>query len=122
MIRRNGQARTKERHAPAARPSVSTAVHATIGERDHAMPMDPSWLPLERIAGAAAGRDPPGHADRERGPRRRELLRDQPDEVADIVQEVFLSAFKNLNTLREKSAVGEDTSSARLALGVRMWF
>ena len=25
-----------------------------IGERDHAMPMDASWLPLERIAGAAA--------------------------------------------------------------------
>jgi sulfofructose kinase len=25
-----------------------------IGERDHAMSMDPSWLPLERIAGAAA--------------------------------------------------------------------
>ena len=25
-----------------------------IGERDHAMPMDSSWLPLERIAGAAA--------------------------------------------------------------------
>jgi sulfofructose kinase len=25
-----------------------------IGERDHAMPMDAAWLPLERIAGAAA--------------------------------------------------------------------
>ena len=25
-----------------------------IGERDHAMPMDTSWLPFERIAGAAA--------------------------------------------------------------------
>jgi sulfofructose kinase len=25
-----------------------------IGERDHAMPMDSSWLPFERIAGAAA--------------------------------------------------------------------
>jgi sulfofructose kinase len=25
-----------------------------IGERDHAMPMDSDWLPLERIAGAAA--------------------------------------------------------------------
>lgn len=25
-----------------------------IGERDHAMPMDASWLPLERIAGASA--------------------------------------------------------------------
>lgn len=25
-----------------------------IGERDHAMPMDSSWLPLDRIAGAAA--------------------------------------------------------------------
>ncbi len=25
-----------------------------IGERDHAMPMDSSWLPLARIAGAAA--------------------------------------------------------------------
>ena len=25
-----------------------------IGERDHAMPMDASWLPIERIAGAAA--------------------------------------------------------------------
>jgi len=34
------------------------------------------------------------------------LARVPRDEVADIVQEVFLSAFKNLNTLREKSAVG----------------
>jgi RNA polymerase sigma-70 factor (ECF subfamily) len=34
------------------------------------------------------------------------LARVPRDEVADIVQEVFLSAFKNLNTLREKAAVG----------------
>ncbi|MEP6901812.1 MAG: sigma-70 family RNA polymerase sigma factor [Actinomycetota bacterium] len=34
------------------------------------------------------------------------LARVPRDEVADIVQEVFLSAYRNLNTLREKSAVG----------------
>ncbi len=34
------------------------------------------------------------------------LARVPRDEVADIVQEVFLSAHKNLKTLREKSAVG----------------
>jgi RNA polymerase sigma-70 factor (ECF subfamily) len=34
------------------------------------------------------------------------LARVPRDETDDIVQEVFLSAFKNLNTLREKSAVG----------------
>ena len=34
------------------------------------------------------------------------LARVPRDEVADIVQEVFLSAYKNLKTLREKSAVG----------------
>jgi RNA polymerase sigma-70 factor (ECF subfamily) len=34
------------------------------------------------------------------------LARVPRDEVADIVQEVFLSAFKNLHTLREKAAVG----------------
>jgi RNA polymerase sigma-70 factor (ECF subfamily) len=34
------------------------------------------------------------------------LARVRRDEVDDIVQEVFLSAFKNLNSLREKAAVG----------------
>ncbi len=34
------------------------------------------------------------------------LARVPRDETDDIVQEVFLSAFKNLNNLREKSAVG----------------
>jgi RNA polymerase sigma-70 factor, ECF subfamily len=34
------------------------------------------------------------------------LARVPRDEVADIVQEVFLAAYKNLKTLREKSAVG----------------
>ncbi len=34
------------------------------------------------------------------------LARVPRDEAADIVQEVFLSAYKNLHTLREKSAVG----------------
>ena len=34
------------------------------------------------------------------------LARVRRDEVDDIVQEVFLSAFKNLKTLRDKSAVG----------------
>ena len=34
------------------------------------------------------------------------LARVPRDEVADIVQEVFLSAYKNLHTLRDKSAVG----------------
>jgi RNA polymerase sigma-70 factor (ECF subfamily) len=34
------------------------------------------------------------------------LARVRRDEVDDIVQEVFLSAYKNLHTLREKSAVG----------------
>lgn len=34
------------------------------------------------------------------------LARVPRDETDDIVQEVFLSAFKNLNTLREKAAVG----------------
>jgi RNA polymerase sigma-70 factor, ECF subfamily len=34
------------------------------------------------------------------------LARVRRDEVDDIVQEVFLSAFKNLGNLRDKSAVG----------------
>lgn len=34
------------------------------------------------------------------------LARVPRDECADIVQEVFLSAYKNLHTLRDKSAVG----------------
>ncbi len=34
------------------------------------------------------------------------LARVRRDEVDDIVQEVFLSAYKNLDTLRDKSAVG----------------
>ncbi len=34
------------------------------------------------------------------------LARVPRDEAQDIVQEVFLSAYKNLHTLREKSAVG----------------
>lgn len=34
------------------------------------------------------------------------LARVRRDEVDDIVQEVFLSAFKNLNSLRDGSAVG----------------
>lgn len=34
------------------------------------------------------------------------LARVPRDEVADIVQEVFLSAYRNLNTLRDKHAVG----------------
>jgi RNA polymerase sigma-70 factor, ECF subfamily len=34
------------------------------------------------------------------------LARVPRDEVSDIVQEVFLAAYKNLKTLREKSAVG----------------
>ena len=34
------------------------------------------------------------------------LARVRRDEVDDIVQEVFLSAYKNLNTLRDASAVG----------------
>jgi RNA polymerase sigma-70 factor, ECF subfamily len=34
------------------------------------------------------------------------LARVRRDEVDDIVQEVFLSAFKNLNSLRDKAAVG----------------
>lgn len=34
------------------------------------------------------------------------LARLPRDEVADIVQEVFVAAYKNLQTLREKSAVG----------------
>ena len=34
------------------------------------------------------------------------LARVPPDEVQDIVQEVFLSAYKNLHTLRDKNAVG----------------
>ncbi len=34
------------------------------------------------------------------------LARVPRDEVDDIVQEVFLSAYKNLHTLREKAAVG----------------
>ncbi|MEP7038023.1 MAG: sigma-70 family RNA polymerase sigma factor [Acidobacteriota bacterium] len=34
------------------------------------------------------------------------LARVPRDEAADIVQEVFLSAYKNLHTLREKAAVG----------------
>lgn len=34
------------------------------------------------------------------------LARVPYDEVADIVQEVFLSAYKNLHTLRDKNAVG----------------
>jgi RNA polymerase sigma-70 factor (ECF subfamily) len=34
------------------------------------------------------------------------LARVPRDETDDIVQEVFLSAFKNLHTLREKAAVG----------------
>lgn len=34
------------------------------------------------------------------------LARVRRDEVDDIVQEVFLSAFKNLNSLRDKTAVG----------------
>ena len=34
------------------------------------------------------------------------LARVRRDEVDDIVQEVFLSAYKNLKTLRDKSAVG----------------
>jgi sulfofructose kinase len=43
-----------------ARSSTSAVVvdkqgdRLIIGERDHAMSMDPTWLPLERIAGAAA--------------------------------------------------------------------
>jgi len=34
------------------------------------------------------------------------LTRVPRDEVSDIVQEVFLSAYKNLHTLRDKNAVG----------------
>jgi RNA polymerase sigma-70 factor (ECF subfamily) len=34
------------------------------------------------------------------------LARVPRDEVSDIVQEVFLSAYKNLHTLRDKNAVG----------------
>ena len=34
------------------------------------------------------------------------LARVRRDEVDDIVQEVFLSAYKNLNSLRDKAAVG----------------
>ena len=34
------------------------------------------------------------------------LARVPYDEVADIVQEVFLAAYKNLHTLRDKNAVG----------------
>ena len=34
------------------------------------------------------------------------LARVRRDEVADIVQEVFLSAYKNLHTIRDKTAVG----------------
>ncbi len=34
------------------------------------------------------------------------LARVPRDEAADIVQEVFLSAYKNLHTLRDKTAVG----------------
>ena len=34
------------------------------------------------------------------------LARVPRDETDDIVQEVFLSAYKNINTLREKAAVG----------------
>lgn len=34
------------------------------------------------------------------------LARVPRDEAADIVQEVFLSAYKNLHTLRDKNAVG----------------
>jgi len=34
------------------------------------------------------------------------LARVPRDEVADIVQEVFLAAYKNLHTLRDKNAVG----------------
>ncbi len=34
------------------------------------------------------------------------LARVPRDEVADIAQEVFLSAYKNLHTLRDKNAVG----------------
>jgi RNA polymerase sigma-70 factor (ECF subfamily) len=34
------------------------------------------------------------------------LARVRRDEVDDIVQEVFLSAYKNLHTLRDRSAVG----------------
>ena len=34
------------------------------------------------------------------------LARVPRDEVDDIVQEVFISAYKNINTLRDKSAVG----------------
>ena len=34
------------------------------------------------------------------------LARVPRDEVDDIVQEVFLSAYKNLNSLRDESAVG----------------
>lgn len=48
------------RSFPHARSSTSAVIvdHAgerlIVGERDHAMPMDATWLPLERIAGAAA--------------------------------------------------------------------
>jgi RNA polymerase sigma-70 factor (ECF subfamily) len=34
------------------------------------------------------------------------LARVRRDEVDDIVQEVFMSAYKNLNSLRDKSAIG----------------
>ena len=34
------------------------------------------------------------------------LARVPPDEVQDIVQEVFIAAYKNLHTLRDKTAVG----------------
>lgn len=34
------------------------------------------------------------------------LARVRRDEVADIVQEVFIAAYKNLNSLRDKNAVG----------------
>jgi RNA polymerase sigma-70 factor (ECF subfamily) len=34
------------------------------------------------------------------------LARVPPDDVADLVQEVFLSAYKNLHTLRDRNAVG----------------
>jgi len=34
------------------------------------------------------------------------LARVPPDEASDIVQEVFLAAYKNLHTLRDKNALG----------------
>jgi len=47
------------------------------------------------------------------------LARVAHDEVQDIVQEVFLSAYKNLHTLRDKNAAGPWLGTASCAVPLR---